>query len=113
MSWNKITIINENLNPITSIKIPYFNIRTNMLVNAFWYGYTLFYYTKNHLFYSTVSGKSNCLFSFDNYAHKNQVVAILNDRVVFGSKPNILNSKQARQPKYKMDVKMICLLKIK
>jgi len=107
MSWNKVTIINENLNPISSIKIPYFNIRTNMLVNAFWYGYTLFYYTKNHLFYSTVNGKSNCFFSFDNYSNKNQILAVMNDRVVFGSKPNILNSKQARQPKYKMEVSLI------
>jgi len=75
-----------------------------MLVNAFWFGYTLFYYTKNHLFYSTVNGKSNCLFSFDNYSYKNQILGMMNDRVVFGSKPNILNSKQAKQPKYKMEV---------
>jgi len=111
MSWNKITIINENLNPISTIKIPYFNIRTNMLVNAFWYGYVLFYYTKNHLFYSTVNGKSNCFFSFDNYSNKNQILAVMNDRVVFGSKPNILNSKQARQPKYKMEVLKLLLFK--
>lgn len=104
ISWNKIIIINEKLQPMSSIKIPYFNIKTNMLANAFWYGYTLFYYTKNHLFYSTVNGKSNCLFSFDNYSSKNQILAVLNDRLVVGSKLNILNSKQARQPKYKMEV---------
>ena len=105
MSWNKITIINENLQSAVSIKIPYYNIKTNMLINAFWYGYTLFYYTKNHLFYSTADGRSNCLFSFDNYLNKNLILNVMNDRVVVGSKLNILNSKHARQPKYKMEVR--------
>lgn len=90
-----------------TIKMPYYNIKTNMLVNAFWFGYTLFYYTKNHFFYSTLDGKTNCICSFDNYSYKNQILGLMNDRVVFGSKPNILNSKQARQPKYKMEVRII------
>lgn len=104
MCWNSIILINENLQPLNSVRIPHYNIRTNMLIKAFWFGNTLFYYTKNHLFYSTVDGKSNCLLSFDNYSNKNQVLAVLNDRVVIGSKPIIRNSKQARQPKYKMEV---------
>ncbi len=84
-----------------------------MLIKAFWVGNSVFYYTKNHLFYSTIDGKSNCLLSFDNYSNKNQIISVLNDRIIVGSKPIIRNSKQAIQPKFKMEVNCFIAINLK
>ena len=80
-----------------------------MIVTSLWFGATLFYSTKHHVYYATIDGCNQLLFCYDQYDNKNILMGIMNDRIIIGSKPYILNIKQSKQSKSLMEVSLMLL----
>ena len=74
--------------------LPNQSIMSNHLMYGFWVGSTLLYSTKSHVYYTTVKGRQQLLFSLDSAEKQNVLVHTFIDRMLIGSKTHYITNKK-------------------